>query len=621
MAETQLTDSEVQTVQDTQAAGESAAGAGLGAFQYSLPNESYTKKGTRQEHKLLTMFHPAHAGRVFKDGTITFGVDTIEWLNGDVLVTKPAQASQALTNNQTNYIFYLADGTLTVNTTGFPVQSVTSHIALATIATGSASAAGTSNTYAFGDITDKRERSLFTPGSSAAALLNALSWQGILLDELAFQASEPVGPTVGDRYLNTSAGTGASSVTAQSVTKDDILIWNGTDWTELTPSAGWTAYVADRDEYIGFETSWKDMGSVDDWQEMAAFFGATDISGAEAETLTDTSNADALHVHSSAGLSGITEADMAAAATQTMTGVDTPLVHNNKRVLRITMNGNTTVGAAGQAIANGSLVGQLLTIMVVETTTTTALTITDDAATAKTNLKGNWISAYLEDATNGYTYLTVTWDGTLWQEIIRYDGFRWTATGAAAHGEGEQGVASGDASHVENRKSIASGNFGSAGGDESLASLLGEWARASGNHATNGDAQTSGLTAWDSITHSDANWHTLLLDGSGATVLPDILADSAWTFEVQIVGTTQGGGSGMDVFSYLIEGCIENDNGTTALKGYTVTTIHEDDTDFDAQVAADDTNDSLLVQVKDSTSGGAVVRWMSTIKLSQTRFP
>jgi len=237
MAETQLTDDQVAAIQATQTAGQDAAGAGDGAYQISLPNEAYGTKMTRQEHKLLLQTAVANAGRVFKDGTITFGVEAIMWYNGDALVNKAAVGTQSLTNNQTNYIYYTASGTLTVNITGFPVPSVTSHLPLATIATGSASGAGTSGTYAYTDITDKRQLTAIEPSNTGAGLLNDLSWQDIVLDELNFTAAEPAAPTVGQRYLNT--GSGASSVTAQVVAANDIEIWNGTDWSEITPSDGY----------------------------------------------------------------------------------------------------------------------------------------------------------------------------------------------------------------------------------------------------------------------------------------------------------------------------------------------------------------------------------------------
>ena len=289
MAEIQLTDAEVLTAQATQTAGEEAAGAGASAYQLSLPNETFPKKMTRQELKILLMAAVSDAGRVFKDGDLTAGVTALQWFNGDTLVTKAVVAAQALTNNQTNYIYYTASGTLTVNITGFPIPSVTPHIRLATILT----AAGT---YAYTDITDWRQAGFVGIIGAGAGSLNDLDWQESVIEELDFTGAEPGAPTLGDRYLNT--GTGASSVTAQTVAADDIEEWNGTNWTEITPNEGFALTVEDRNMLINFDgAAWVDIGTAALLNEMQIFFAATDMSGAEAETLTDGSDADGLHVH------------------------------------------------------------------------------------------------------------------------------------------------------------------------------------------------------------------------------------------------------------------------------------------------------------------------------------
>ena len=159
MAEIVLTEAEVLAIQATQDAGEDAAGAGPSEYPYSLPNEAYASKMTRQEYKMLTMAAVSGAGQVFKDGDLTCGVRAIAWYDGDTLVEKSEATAQALTNNQTNYIYYTAAGTLTINITGFPSGP---HLPLATIVT----AAGT---YAYDDITDCRQ----------AAFLNVHPFVGI----------------------------------------------------------------------------------------------------------------------------------------------------------------------------------------------------------------------------------------------------------------------------------------------------------------------------------------------------------------------------------------------------------------------------------------------------------
>ncbi len=173
-----------------------------GVFFPTIGESPYYTSFYKMLHRLLAATVRAGDLRAYKDGTLTFGVRAGKFIDGDTVRNYAGASEQALTNNQTNYIYVIADGTLTVNTTGFPTPSATPHIPLATILT----AAGE---YDHDDITDYRGRA----------------------------------------FLSLCSG----------LTAADIA-------------------------------------------EAAAFFAATDISGAEAETLTDTSNADALHVHDTAGI-------------------------------------------------------------------------------------------------------------------------------------------------------------------------------------------------------------------------------------------------------------------------------------------------------------------------------
>jgi hypothetical protein len=182
---------------------------------------------------------------------------------------------------------------------------------------------------------------------------------------------------------------------------------------------------------------------------------------------------------------------------------------------------------------------------------------------------------------------------------------------------GSSGIASGDYSTVAGgRSNTASGDNSHASGYYGEASDYAQLAHASGRFSALGDAQTSTFVIREDITHSDSNWHSLYLDGS--TELMHISADTLWTVNILIAGTTQGC---TQSFSYQIVGAIENDGGTTTVLAQTVTTLHEDDADFAAQIAADDTNDALLVQVQDSTSGSAVVRWAATVRTIEVSYP
>jgi len=151
---------------------------------------------------LLLCFKRAGDLRVYKDGDLTFGVRAGLFLDGDTARNFSAVTAQSLTDDETNYIYITAAGTLTKNTTGFPNPSTTPHIPLATIVCASGE-------YDHDDVTDYRGRGML---GVCDALTGALA------------------------------------------------------------------------------------------NEAAAFFDGTDIADTEAETLTDGSNADSLHVHGAAGL-------------------------------------------------------------------------------------------------------------------------------------------------------------------------------------------------------------------------------------------------------------------------------------------------------------------------------
>ena len=146
MSETPLTDAEVEALWGTTDAAN--------GFEHPQPSADYRYKGTRNNALLLLMAALADSLRVFQDGTLTFGVKPGRFANGDTMVTYVGASAQSLTNNATNYIYLIADGTLTVNTTGFPTPSVTPYIPLATIET-----AG--GTYARSDIIDMRTPAVF----------------------------------------------------------------------------------------------------------------------------------------------------------------------------------------------------------------------------------------------------------------------------------------------------------------------------------------------------------------------------------------------------------------------------------------------------------------------------
>lgn len=123
--------------------------------------------GRTEDADSLHTHGPVGSLQVYQDGDLTFAVQTGVYLNGDTLVSYAGAAEQALTDDATNYIYLLADGTLTVNTTGFPVPSETPHIRLATILTADGTYDGRSVADG-GDVTDYRGTSLFQVASNNA---------------------------------------------------------------------------------------------------------------------------------------------------------------------------------------------------------------------------------------------------------------------------------------------------------------------------------------------------------------------------------------------------------------------------------------------------------------------
>jgi len=109
---------------------------------------------TRYLWRIATSLVPLAGMEIYKDGDLTFAVRAGRFMDGATARAFSAVAAQALTDEQTNYIYVEADGTLTVNTTGFPAAGATPHVPLATIVT-------SGGVYDFDNVTDYRGRSIF----------------------------------------------------------------------------------------------------------------------------------------------------------------------------------------------------------------------------------------------------------------------------------------------------------------------------------------------------------------------------------------------------------------------------------------------------------------------------
>ena len=137
-------------------------------FKYHSPGDSSDfTEGQRQRHRLLTLAKAiSNSLRVYRDGELSFGVRPGSAGDGDTTYAYEGSAGNDLTDDATNYIYLTASDlaagdTVTVNTTGLPLQSQTPHIPLAQIVT---SAGG----YGCDNITDLRS-------AAAMALQSAMT--------------------------------------------------------------------------------------------------------------------------------------------------------------------------------------------------------------------------------------------------------------------------------------------------------------------------------------------------------------------------------------------------------------------------------------------------------------
>jgi len=141
-------------------------------------------------YRLLDVARRAGDLRVYKDGALTFGVRPGRYLKGDTAVNYVGSTGNALTNNATNYIYLDADGTLTVNTTGFPSISETPHVRLASIVT-------SAGDYSIndGDITDCRGWAMFAAAGATVGKIHDLTDAAIDItaDKIAFSDEDATG--------------------------------------------------------------------------------------------------------------------------------------------------------------------------------------------------------------------------------------------------------------------------------------------------------------------------------------------------------------------------------------------------------------------------------------------
>lgn len=158
------------------------------------------------------------------------------------------------------------------------------------------------------------------------------------------------------------------------------------------------------------------------------------------------------------------------------------------------------------------------------------------------------------------------------------------------------------------------------GGSGAYARRVGEVVNANTAFNVTGDAQAIVvMTLRREITHNSGDWFTIY-PGGVATDYITLEIDTALVFDVLVVGLTAGAA---ETFGFQVVGVIENDGGTTAIKGSpTVTTLYVADSPlFEARAVADNTNDALLIQVRDKNAGGDTVRWVAHLRAVEVGYP
>lgn len=254
MSEMQLTDAEANALHGTADSDTD--------FKYHSPGDAgYFTEGQRQRHRLLTLAKAiSNSLRVYRDGALTFGVRAGTACDGADTYAYAGSASNALTDDATNYIYLDIDSgalRLVCNTTGMPSPSTTPHIPLATVVTANGS-------HGFDDITDLRASAVFELRSALAATdantlvggaasdADALHTHSGMLDltcqlamtgtddgggngHVTIQAQDAAGDDVSD-YFRVRCWISTSDKGAP-VAQSDFVVTSGTELREITADA------------------------------------------------------------------------------------------------------------------------------------------------------------------------------------------------------------------------------------------------------------------------------------------------------------------------------------------------------------------------------------------------
>ena len=315
MAETVRSAAEVVALEETTRTG-----------ALTLPgenNDPWHEEDGRFNNRVADLLALVAGLEVFKDGALTFGVRAGKFSYQGQTVTYAGATGQALTDNDTNYIYLTAAGALTVNLTGFPT---TARVELAEIVT-----AG--STYAIADITDSRQPFLWKAEGEVVLKTAKIPFQDLRNNDFTVIDATPA---LG-KFSFSDGGFGTGTITVDGQAASGAPAITSTLQFEWTIPAD---YVADADIRL----------VVNGRETVGAATAQTTISGEVYESGGDgTVGADL------AASWDDTDLDVAGWAEKTLTVTDTTLAPGDKLRIYIRIVTDDTGGAVGTIAAIGEI--------------------------------------------------------------------------------------------------------------------------------------------------------------------------------------------------------------------------------------------------------------------------
>lgn len=538
-------------------AGTYTAGTGLTltGTQFSLsspvaPNLGGT--GTTTAPSAVGQIPIATSGNVYTPATLTQGTGiTVGNASGAVTITNSGVTSAVA---GTAISVSGATGAVTINNTGVTALAGTANQITASAATGS--------------VTLSTPSAFVAPGSIAITTSLSKSFTGSISAAGSTQGTATALTTDYNVVTTTGSGQGVVLPTAASPFGREITIVNrGANALTVYPDSGAAIDGASTNTGVTVPVN----GEISFFSSSATQWYTTDevVTAGTAISVTQ-------------GNGQVTIANTGVTSAVAGTGIS---VSGATGAVTINNTGVTSV-----ALSDGST-SPIYTITGSPVTTTGTLTFT------LSNQTTNKVFASPNGSTGQPTFRALAQADLSFLQLYKENASSPTAPTAA----GTNAVAIGSGAS-------ASASTAFAVGDGTDSRIAGGSAFASGKFATAGDAQTGVYTLRNST--SNATVTELFLNGSSTRLtLPN---NSAFVFDVYVVGhrtDATGGNAG-----YRFSGLMKRDASaaTTALVGsVSKTVLAETNVAWDANVSADTTNGSILIQV--TGEAAKTIRWVATV--------